>query len=640
MSGFNQVGIRAEQTYEFQDVLGKGNFSTVYRGAHRVTGDPVALKVLLAEGYRNDDRKKQLIRNEVAIMADVKRINHDHLMKFHHIYEDTAKIVMVLEYLGGGELFDRIVSRGHYSEKDASKAIRVLMEALHVMHQNGLLHRDIKPENIVYATTNNDSPLKLSDFGLSAKLPPNCTMIRDRNLCGTPTYIAPEVIRGHIYSPAADIWSAGVILYILLAGVQPFYGRTHNEIFEKIKQGKWHFISKFESISAEAKDLVRKMLTHDLRQRITYEEFMQHPWIQKWDENSDVHLKETVEELDRFNGKRRFRAVAMATIATNRLKKGLLSMAVNAKQTQETEQLLQKDAFTKDEISKLKDEFEKVAGEKGSLTLAQFRQVMSSLQLGHLPVDRIFEMFDTDGNGDLDYKEFLLGISKFNLTGDDALKFCFQVMDEDKSGTLTREELTKVLVQLYHAREDEDRLGHEGESEDDTMMEMELETTATETATTSAPNSTLFSTSGPPGQNPPISPPSNNLHFFPDGNTPSALDSSNASDEIFDATKSPIPIKSPQNGREMDASTYELLESIATLFDDLDANNDNVITLEEFTEGCKRHPEVMALFFNHENADANGDRDPSGESQTHNRSNDSATLLNTSFRSSTGKFLG
>merc|ERR1712146_702458 len=125
----------------------------------------------------------------------------------------------------------------------------------------------------------------------------------------------------------------------------------------------------------------------------------------------------------------------------------------------------------KEQITTLKDEFEKAAGESGSLTLDQFKQVMTSLQLDHLPVDRIFEMFDTDGNGDLDYKEFLLGISKFNFTGDDALKFCFEVMDEDKSGTLTKEELTKVLVQLYEAKEEEDQ---EEANEEDSMILEEM----------------------------------------------------------------------------------------------------------------------------------------------------------------------
>lgn len=603
MAEFAQIGNRAEQTFEFQEVLGKGNFSTVYKGIHRKSHQPVALKVLTAEGYRHDERKKQLIRNEVAIMAEVKRINHDNLMKFHHIYEDTAKIVMVLEYLEGGELFDRIVSKGHYSEKDASQAILALMEGLHVMHMNGLLHRDIKPENIVYAGIEEFSPLKLSDFGLAAKLPSNCTMIRDRNLCGTPSYIAPEVLSRHLYSPAADIWSAGVILYILLSGVTPFYGKTHKEIFDRIKQGAWRFTSKFDNISEEAKDLVRRMLTHDFRERITYEEFLKHPWIQKWEDLANDHLEDTVKEISKFNGKRRFRAAAMATIASNRLK-GLLLLKAAAKKSQEVESFLQKDSFTIDQISKLKNEFEKAAGTSGSLTLDQFEQVMSSLNLDHLPADRIFEMFDTDGNGDLDYKEFLLGISKFNLTGDDALKFCFEVMDEDKSGTLTKEELTKVLIQLYQARDEEEDEREQVKQEDIMILEEAQGNREKEEANTS---STTPSTSTSP-----------NLHFFADDNVSGVVDSTEASNDFSDENNA-ISIKSPVNGREMDPYMYELLESISTLFEDLDANNDNLITLEEFIDGCKRHPDVMALFFNAENTD---------------------NLLNTSFRSSTSKLLG
>merc|ERR1712146_78686 len=266
----------------------------------------------------------------------------------------------------------------------------------------------------------------------------------------------------------------------------------------------------------------------------------------------------------------------------------------------------------KEQITTLKDEFEKAAGESGSLTLDQFQQVMSSLKLDHLPVDRIFEMFDTDGNGDLDYKEFLLGISKFNLTGDDALKFCFEVMDEDKSGTLTKEELTKVLVQLYEAKEEEDQ---EEANEEDSMIleempprekekeegEEEEEEEEEDVTNTNTSNTTTQSNSA-------------NLHFFADSNNFST-------NNIFDGNHS-VSIKSPTNGREMDPDMYELLETISTLFEDLDVNNDNVITLEEFVEGCKRHPDVMALFFNAQNA-------PAPDS-----------LLNTSFRASTGKLLG
>lgn len=229
---------------------------------------------------------------------------------------------------------------------------------------------------------------------------------------------------------------------------------------------------------------------------------------------------------------------------------------------------------------------------------------MSSLNLDHLPADRIFEMFDTDGNGDLDYKEFLLGISKFNLTGDDALKFCFEVMDEDKSGTLTKEELTKVLIQLYQARDEEEDEREQVKQEDIMILEEAQGNREKEEANTS---STTPSTSTSP-----------NLHFFADDNVSGVVDSTEASNDFSDENNA-ISIKSPVNGREMDPYMYELLESISTLFEDLDANNDNLITLEEFIDGCKRHPDVMALFFNAENTD---------------------NLLNTSFRSSTSKLLG
>lgn len=197
-------------------------------------------------------------------------------MKLYEIYEDDNYFYMVLELMTGGELFQRIVEADHFSERQAADTIRPVVDALHYCHALNVAHRDLKPENLLYASKDPGAVIKISDFGLAR-------FVSDSNMttmCGTPGYVAPEIIIGKGYDKAVDYWSVGVILYIMLCGSPPFYSENNNELFDLIVKGKFDFPSPaWDSISNEAKDYIKGLLTIDPHKRLNYERAIQHPWL-------------------------------------------------------------------------------------------------------------------------------------------------------------------------------------------------------------------------------------------------------------------------------------------------------------------------------------------------------------------------
>ena len=270
MGFFKQSEIK--KRYDIGDTLGSGNFATVKRATSKqpTQGIPTDVAIKIIDKAKVDDM--QDIRREVEIMQD---IDHPGIIKLYEIFDEPKKMHLVMELVTGGELFDRIVAKGQYTEADASKAIRALSEALGYLHSKQIVHRDIKPENILCAGPE-DAQLKIADFGLARVLskgdmmkvrpparPPAraaaLTRLRRCRLpaqtaCGTPGYVAPEILRNQGYdSGAVDMWSLGVILYILLCGFPPFYEEELPALFEQIMQASWRLS---RSGSASAPDLL------------------------------------------------------------------------------------------------------------------------------------------------------------------------------------------------------------------------------------------------------------------------------------------------------------------------------------------------------------------------------------------------
>ncbi|XP_066457690.1 calcium/calmodulin-dependent protein kinase type 1D-like [Eleutherodactylus coqui] len=257
------------ETFVFMEVLGSGAFSEVFLVKHRPTGQHYALKCIKKV---NSSRDRSL-ENEIAVL---KKIKHDNIVTLEDIYESSSHFYLVMQLVSGGELFDRILERGVYTEKDASNVIRQVLSAVKYLHDNGIVHRDLKPENLLYLTPEENAKIMITDFGLS-KMEETGIM---STACGTPGYVAPEVLAQKPYSKAVDCWSIGVITYILLCGYPPFYEETESKLFEKIKDGSYEFESPFwDDISISAKDFINCMLEKDPKKRYNCEGALKHPWI-------------------------------------------------------------------------------------------------------------------------------------------------------------------------------------------------------------------------------------------------------------------------------------------------------------------------------------------------------------------------
>lgn len=271
--------------------LGKGHYATVYRGVNKATGQPVAIKRI-----RRALARPATLKTEIRALRKVK--GHANIVQLYDVYYDNEYVVLVLELLAGGELFDRLVSNGAYSERDASQHIRKITEALAYMHSNGIVHRDLKPENLVLTHPRPDSDIKISDFGLSKIL--NDDQQTMNTVCGTRAYSAPEVnfgggARSGRYDAKVDTWSLGVILYVILAAFHPFdeFGEsTDADIWARICRNEWDFNDEaWDSISDEAKDLIQHMLTRNPKSRYGTKEILEHPWIAQYNKMPTVPLR-------------------------------------------------------------------------------------------------------------------------------------------------------------------------------------------------------------------------------------------------------------------------------------------------------------------------------------------------------------
>ncbi len=301
------------KTYNLSRELGHGAFSVVKLGVHKQTQEPFAVK--LVNTRKVSESEMTALRMEIDILYG---LTHPHIIKLTEVYEEGFDFFIVTELVRGGELFDRIVSKSYYTEKEARDLIRVFLETMKYLHEKGIVHRDIKPENLLLRSEDDDTDIALADFGFAKRV----VELNDKeDACGTPNYVAPEILRGDTYGCEVDIWSMGVVCYILLAGYAPFYEDNQKKLFEKIKKGRYHFHEEYWSrISPEAIDLVSKMMTVDQESRWTASQLLQHPWILKEDkELSGQDISSTIKELKRYNARRRLKAAANAVIMANRM---------------------------------------------------------------------------------------------------------------------------------------------------------------------------------------------------------------------------------------------------------------------------------------------------------------------------------
>lgn len=290
--------------YEFKEELGSGAFSKVFRAINKETKEEMAVKII-DKKKASDETEKKRLETEVTIL---KKVKHPNIIGLRDLYDDAEYLYLVMELVTGGELFDKIVEKGQYTEKDASVIVKKILSAVQYLHSMNIAHRDLKPENLLLKK-HDDTEVMLSDFGLSKIIGEEQMM---QTACGTPYYVAPEVLAATGYDREVDLWSVGVVTYLLLCGFPPFYGDTLPDVFEQIMKADYDYPEPYwDEVSAEAKDLIDKLLVIDPHQRLTADAALQHPWIVNGGSNKILNTKG---ELQKYNSQRKM-------LSTQKLKK-------------------------------------------------------------------------------------------------------------------------------------------------------------------------------------------------------------------------------------------------------------------------------------------------------------------------------
>ncbi|XP_066562939.1 peripheral plasma membrane protein CASK isoform X11 [Amia ocellicauda] len=309
-----------EDVYELCEVIGKGPFSVVRRCINRETGQQFAVKIVdVAKFTSSPGLSTEDLKREASICHMLK---HPHIVELLETYSSDGMLYMVFEFMDGADLCFEIVKRADagfvYSEAVASHYMRQILEALRYCHDNNVIHRDVKPHCVLLASKENSAPVKLGGFGVAIQLGESGLVAGGR--VGTPHFMAPEVVKREPYGKPVDVWGCGVILFILLSGCLPFYG-TKERLFEAIIKGKYKVMNprQWSHISESAKDLVRRMLMLDPAERITVYEALNHPWLKERDRYAyKIHLPETVEQLRKFNARRKLKGAVLAAVSSHK----------------------------------------------------------------------------------------------------------------------------------------------------------------------------------------------------------------------------------------------------------------------------------------------------------------------------------
>ncbi|XP_060080804.1 calcium/calmodulin-dependent protein kinase type IV-like [Ylistrum balloti] len=286
-----------EDRYTIGPELGRGTNSVVNKCTSRLTDEAWAVKTINKRTHRCSRGE---VEKEVGLLL---MLSHPNLIRLKEIYETPTQLQLVLELAKGGELFDSIETRGTYTEKEAAHVMRDILEAVRYMHEKGIIHRNIKPENLLLEDLKDIPRIKLADFGL--------TMIQEKDVqmnmvCSSPDYSAPEMLRGISCSKAVDMWSCGVIAFVLLTGYEPFL-EVNGDTYKRVIKVEYSFDDNICSeISENAKDFIRKMLQKDPKKRLTATTALRHPWV-RGVAAKNTCLLQTQESIKDFNARRKFK---------------------------------------------------------------------------------------------------------------------------------------------------------------------------------------------------------------------------------------------------------------------------------------------------------------------------------------------
>ena len=400
--------------YELKEKLGEGAYGSVYKVQQKFTNYLRAVKAIKKKNVDSTE-----FFNEIELL---KALDHPNIIKLFDCYQDKSYYYMVEEYCSGGDLFDYIQKEKFFTERKAGTIFNQLLSAVNHLHKKRIVHRDLKPENIVLIEAKNkDVFIKLIDFGTSIT-------IKGKNLTqelGTIYYIAPEVFMNS-YNEKADIWSCGIILYTMLCGHPPFCGNKENTIKSKILHSKLVFPTKeFKSVSKEAIEYIKHLLSYNPEQRPSAEEALNNKWLKSMISHGNSKLSEyIITNLIKFR-------------TTLGLQKATVSFLTNQISINE-------------EIKKLKEEFDKIDVNKdGEISKDELIKCLESIypsQEAKLRADAIFKEIDFNNDGSINFSEFLtVNIQKEKLLNEETLDKAFRMFDLDGNGYITIEELKKTM---------------------------------------------------------------------------------------------------------------------------------------------------------------------------------------------------
>jgi calcium-dependent protein kinase len=419
--------------YNRIEVLGEGSYGRVYKVIQKETGCIRAIKEIKKIKKTHSEQEKLI--KEINIL---KYLDHPNIVKIYEFYNAENYFYIVTEFCEGGELFNRIIQMKYFTEKLAAYVMKQLLSAVRFFHEHNIIHRDLKPENILMESSDHFFKIKVIDFG-TGEIKKSKDFLTKQ--IGTPYYIAPEVL-SYKYNEKCDIWSCGIIMYILLSGCPPFYGKNDDEIFESIKNKKLFFKQPiWNEVSDSAKSLIKSLLEYDFNKRPSAEKAMDHKWFQQFkspEENEtdifssfasprsqDINLKEAMKNLKNFKAERKLQQASLYFMVHN--------LSPNSK-----------------DIIKLRTIFEQI-DENNDGKIAK-EELIKGFKKSHAgpcseeELNLIMNRIDMDKSGYIEYQEFLLAaMDTKKLLTEENLLYAFNMFDKDMNGKISAEELKFVL---------------------------------------------------------------------------------------------------------------------------------------------------------------------------------------------------
>jgi calcium-dependent protein kinase len=426
-------GKHPEEMYDIEKKgapLGSGAFGTVKLGRNRKTGQTVALKSIAKKGRGKVDMA--VLQNEIDINT---AMDHPNVARMYETFEDNQFIYIAMELCSGGEMFDLIIDEGSFSEAHAAILMEQILRAVFYMHHNGVVHRDLKPENFLLTkkakqASIDQNTLKVIDFGIAKRFDNSkgegpSTL---RTKAGTAYYIAPEVLAGK-YNEKCDVWSCGVILYILLCGAPPFAGDSDQEILEAVKRGRISFngVREFDKVTQDVKQLILQLCTLDRAKRINAETAVGHKWITT---RQTLSASRNSQGADSAQLIAKFKAFS----STGRFKKAALHIIAHH--------------VDEDNLRKLREQFNRMdKNGDGELTLQELQAGCKELGImKQEDVNQLFQTIDSDNNGSISYSEFLAAtIDQKTYMKRENYWEAFRVFDLDGNGKVTLDEFKQIM---------------------------------------------------------------------------------------------------------------------------------------------------------------------------------------------------